>query len=270
MHELLDIVPTRVTAEMNLELDKQYTVEEVQVELFQMASSKAPGVDGFTAGFSQRHWNLLKDDVVTAVLDFLNGGELLVGLNDSAITLIPKVKYPHHISQYRSISLCSILYKIASKCISNRVRLFLGEIIREEQSAFVPRCLITDNVLISYESAHAMRKRKKGKNYVGAVKLDMMKAYDRVEWHYLQAMMLQLGFTANFVRLIMKYVTSVRFIVRANGKMLPYFVPSMGLRQGDPMSPFLFLLCAEGFTALLKLFGGSVVDKGIGVSPRSP
>jgi hypothetical protein len=137
MDDLLDIVPTRVTTEMNLDLDKPYTAEEVKVALFQMAPSKAPGVDGFMAGFFQRHWALLHDDIVTAVLDFLNGGELPEGLNDTSITLIPKVKHPQRISQYLPISLCSVLFKIASKCISNRLRLPLGEIIGEEQSAFV-------------------------------------------------------------------------------------------------------------------------------------
>ena len=115
---LLSHVPTKVQA-MNTELSKPYTPEEVKVALFQMAPSKAPSVDGFTAGFYQRHWDLLGNAVTEAVLDFLNGGELPAGLNDTSITLIPKVRHPQSISQYRPIALCPVLYKIAAKAITN-------------------------------------------------------------------------------------------------------------------------------------------------------
>lgn len=123
--------------------------------------------------------------------------------------------------------------------LANRIRGFLDEIISAEQSAFVPGRLIIDNVLIAYECTHYL-KRKKGKVGACAIKLDMAKAYDRVEWCYLQGMMLKLGFAESFVQTVMRCVTSVSFSVRVNGKLSRPFIPSRGIRQGDPISPTSF------------------------------
>ena len=98
-----------------------------------------------------------------------------------------------------------------------------------------------------------MKRNKANKHQSCALKLDMMKAYDRVEWHYLEAMLTRLGFAENFVRLIMKCVTSVKYQIKVNGDLTQQFSPSRGLRQGDPASPYLFALCAEGLSALLHV-----------------
>lgn len=82
--------------------------------------------------------------------------------------------------------------------------------------------------------------------------------------------MLKMGFCTSFVRLILKCVSSVRFAVKVNGELLPFFTPSRGFRQGDPISPYLFLVCAEGFSSLLKYYGGNYIDRGIRVSWRAP
>lgn len=95
--------------------------------------------------------------------------------------------------------MCPVLYKIAAKVITNHLRYIMDDIISEEQNAFVPGRLITDNVLDAYESIHMMRRRKKGKNFSCAVKLDMIKAYDWVEWHYLEAIISRLGFNIIFI-----------------------------------------------------------------------
>ena len=118
-------------------------------------------------------------------------------MNNTIICLIPKVKNPQEMKQFRPISLCNVIYKICSKVLANRLRPFLDEIITAEQSAFVPGRLITDNVLIAFECTHYL-KRKKGLTGACAIKLDMAKAYDRVEWEYLRIIMLKLDFQEQF------------------------------------------------------------------------
>jgi hypothetical protein len=266
---ILDHVPTKVTDDMNERLTRPYSVGEVEQALFLMGANKAPGPDGFTAGFYQLHWDLLGPDIVTAVLDFLNGGTMPVEFNHTTIVLIPKTRNPQNMKEFRPISLCNVLYKICSKVVAMRLMVFLDEIISEKQSAFVPARLITDNVLIAYECIHYL-KRKKGKTGTCAVKLDMAKAYDCVEWAYLRGIMLRLGFHAEFVNLILRCVSSVSFSIRVNGVLSHEFRPTRGIRQGDPISPYLFLLCSEGLSCLLRSIGPMHISRGVRVGVHSP
>lgn len=137
-------------------------------------------------------------------------------------------------------NLCTIIYKIVAKTIANRLQEFIGRCIDNAQNAFVPRRLISDNVLIAYEILHTLRQKRMGKKGFMAVKLDMSKAYDRVDWAFLKEVMLRMGFAKEWVSLILRCISTVSYVVTINGRRGNVFKPTRGLRQGDPLSHFLF------------------------------
>ena len=150
------------------------------------------------------------------VCDFLAGNVAPNVFNDTIIVMIPKVNSPELLSQVRPISLCHVRYKIATKVLANRLKVILPILISEEQSAFVPGRMITHNILIVYECVHKIKNTRASRTGLCAVKLDMHKAYDRVEWRFLEKMMLKMGFHEQWVQMIMECVSSVNYKVRFN------------------------------------------------------
>lgn len=147
----------------------------------------------------------------------------------------------------RPIALCNVLYKILEKVLASSLKQILPDIITENQSSFVSGWNITDNVLLAFEMIHFMKQKKSGSEGE-----DISKAYDRVDWGYLKNRLYQMGFANKFIRWMMLCVTTVQYQVCFNGRSVGPISPKRGLRQGDPISPYLFLLCVEGLSKSLS------------------
>ena len=221
---------------------------EVVAALKQMAPLKAPSPDGMPPLFYQHFWQMVNQNIINSILSWLNSSTLPHLVNHTFIALIPKIKNPEYITEYRPISLCNVLYKIFSKVLANRLKKLLPTIITEHQFAFTKDRLITNNILVAFETFYSMKKYKFGDNGFMAFKLDMTKAYNWVEWSFLENLMRKMGFCENWIGLIMVCIRTVSYSVLINGEPKGMVYPSRGIRQGDSLS----LLCMEGLHGLIN------------------
>lgn len=250
-HREVDLQHNCLEADAINALSQPYTEEEITAALNEFHPSKAPGPDGLPAMFYQKFWPHIKTEVLEFCLQVLNEGKSVRDINSTNIVLIPKTQQPETMKHFRPISPCNVTYKLISKTIAKRMKQVMPSLISQEQSAFVQGRLITDNVLVAYELLHTMRGKRQGKNGCCAFKLDMAKAFDRVNWKFIDNIMRKMMFPAHMITTIMDCISTVTYSVIINGQRYGQFNPSRGLRQGDPISPYLFLICSEGLSALI-------------------
>ena len=181
LKEILDGIPITITNQMNKELTKKVKEDEIKGAFFSMDPNKAPRSDGMSPLFFQKIWSIIKQDLVNAIQGFFHHSVMLKAINHTVISLIPKVDCPTEVKQYRPISLCQVVYKAIAKILVNRLKPFVSHCISKNQLAFVPGRQILDNVILSHELMHFLKNRRHGRVGFMAVKLDMSKAYDRVE-----------------------------------------------------------------------------------------
>ncbi|XP_019166879.1 PREDICTED: uncharacterized protein LOC109162647 [Ipomoea nil] len=192
----VDTLSPRVTRAQNHDLLRPFEPAEVKHALFAMGKDKSPGPDGMNPEFYQSLWDLIGKEFTDFVLACLSQSSFPPELNDANIVLIPKKAAPELVTDLRPIALCNVVYKVMAKMIDNRMKPLLDGIVSESHSAFLPSRLISDNILIASEVGHYLRRKQLGQVGWAALKLDKAKAYDRMEWRFVERMLLGLGFDA--------------------------------------------------------------------------
>ena len=208
--------------------------KEIFRALTSLGSTKAPGSDGFSALFN-KYWNTVKNVVFHSIWDFFKKNHLLKEQNHTFIALVPKQMGPF----FRPISLCNIIYKIISKILANRFKSLLHHFISTLQSAFVPSRNIQDNSILAHELLHSLKLKKKKKG-----EEDLWLSYqDRYGKSF--------GFHPILTNWVPICISSPSLSILINDSPFGLFTSAKGLRQGDHLSPFLFIL---GTKVLSRLF----------------
>lgn len=238
----------KLSADSRLVLEARFTEEEIRSAVWGSGLDKSPGPDGFAASFFREFWETIKEDVVGFFNEFYVNGKLAKGLNYSFITLIPKCANPTAIEEFRPISLIGSLYKILAKVLANRLAKVVGEVIDRNQSAFLSSRNIMDGIVVANEVVDEAKKEKK---HIFMFKVDFEKAYDSVCWSYLFEMLKLLNFGDKWCGWMKECISSAEASVLVNGSPTRPFKMRRGLRQGDPLSPFLYLIVAEGLSRMM-------------------
>ncbi|KAK1282596.1 hypothetical protein QJS10_CPB22g00515 [Acorus calamus] len=229
-----------------LPLCAEVSVSEIEHAVFSMKALSSPGPDGFPARFFQMFWHVVKMDFINAVSSFFQSGYLLKQINHSFISLIPKTKNAESFDNFRPISLCNVVYKTITKILAERLQVVLPKLISLNQSAFVRGRSIVHSTLLAHELVRYLHSpSSKGRS---CLKVDLRKAFDSVRWDFLSEVLKGMNFPPNWIHLVLQCIQTASYSVLINGSPSGFFGSNCGLRQGDPLSPLLFVIVMQALT----------------------
>lgn len=229
------VIPTLVSMRENNALTTVPVFYEIKNAVFDMNADGAPGPDGFGGHFYQHFWDIVAVDVVSSVQDFFYTGALIPNINANIQVLIPKVPGAASMGDFRPIALANFQFKIVTKILAERLAIICMRIISPQQRGFVRDRNISKCVIIDSEVINRLNKKQFGGNI--AIKVDIRKTIDTLDWNFLVAVLKQFGFYDLFCDWILAILHSAHLSILLNGNAVGYFPCTRGVRQGEPFSP---------------------------------